>query len=62
MLTLLCSANAYAEQTAEELAKKTQNPVADLISVPFQNNLDFGVGPHNRAKNTLNIQPVWPLN
>ena len=26
------------EQSAEELAKKVQNPVADLISVPFQNN------------------------
>jgi hypothetical protein len=24
-----------------DLAKKTQNPVADLISVPFQNNFNF---------------------
>jgi hypothetical protein len=55
-------ANTYAEQTAEELAKKTQNPVADLISVPFQNNLNFGMGPHNRAQNILNIQPVVPFN
>jgi hypothetical protein len=23
---------------------KLQNPVASLISVPFQNNLDFGIG------------------
>ncbi len=52
--------NAFGD-TNEELAKKTQNPVADLISVPFQNNTDFGVGPHNRVKNTLNIQPVWPF-
>jgi len=61
MLTLLCGAHTYAEQTAQELAKKTQNPVADLISVPFQNNLNFGLGPHNRAQNILNIQPVVPI-
>jgi hypothetical protein len=61
MLMLLCGAPTYAEQTAEELAKKTQNPVADLISVPFQNNTEFGWGPHNRVKNVLNIQPVWPF-
>ena len=61
MLTLLCGAYTHAEQTAEELAKKTQNPVSDLISVPFQNNLNFGLGPHNRAQNILNIQPVVPI-
>jgi hypothetical protein len=56
------SANTYAEETAQELAKKTQNPISDLISVPFQNNLNFGLGPHNRAQNILNIQPVVPFN
>ncbi len=61
MITLLLSAHTYAEQTNEELAKKTQNPLADLISVPFQNNLNFGLGPHNRAQNILNIQPVVPF-
>ena len=61
MLTFMCGAHTYAEQTAQELAKKTQNPVADLISVPFQNNTEFGWGPHNRVKNVLNIQPVWPF-
>jgi hypothetical protein len=44
-----------------ELAKKLQNPVADLISVPFQYNLDFGIGPKNARKSTLNIQPVIPV-
>ena len=61
MIMCLWSASTYAEQTAEELAKKTQNPVADLISVPIQNNLNFGLGPHNRAQNILNVQPVVPI-
>ena len=61
VIVCLWSVPTYAEQTAEELAKKTQNPVADLISVPFQNNLNFGLGPHNRAQNILNVQPVVPI-
>ena len=44
-----------------DLAKKLQNPIGDLISVPFQNNLNFGVGPHNGAQDVLNIQPVIPF-
>jgi len=32
------------EANTEELAKKTQNPVADLISVPLQSNFNFGAG------------------
>ena len=43
------------------LAEKLQNPVGDLISVPFQNNTNFGVGPHNGTQNVLNIQPVIPI-
>ena len=46
---------------ATALAKKTQNPVADLISVPFQNNVNFGVGPHDDVQYILNIQPVIPF-
>ena len=47
---LLCSAAPLraAEENATELAKKTQNPVADLISVPFQNNFNFGAGANRR--------------
>ncbi|MDH4245177.1 MAG: transporter [Nitrospira sp.] len=44
-----------------DLAKQVQNPVADLISLPFQNNMSFGLGPNNRMQNVLNIQPVVPL-
>lgn len=44
-----------------DLAKTSQNPVGDLISVPLQNNTQFGIGPHDRSGNTLNIQPVVPI-
>jgi hypothetical protein len=50
-----------APASAEELAKKLSNPVASLISVPFQNNTDYGIGPDNGSKNTLNFQPVIPV-
>jgi len=50
------------EESAEELAKKTQNPVADLITVPFQNNFNFNAGPNERNVYVLNVQPVIPIN
>jgi hypothetical protein len=53
------AAAAPANDTAA-LAKATQNPVASLISVPLQNNDNFGIGPYNRTGNIFNIQPVIP--
>ena len=50
-----------APPDAAELAKKLSNPVASLISMPFQNNTDVGIGSLNGSKNTLNIQPVIPF-
>ena len=47
--------------TAEQLAKAAQNPVADMISLPFQNNLTFPTGPGDNALWVLNIQPVIPI-
>ena len=44
-----------------DLQKATQNPVASLISVPVQNNSNFGIGPFDRTQNVLNIQPVIPI-
>lgn len=49
------------QHSAEELAKKLSNPVASLISAPLQNNTDYGIGPNNGSKNTLNFQPVVPV-
>jgi hypothetical protein len=47
--------------SAEELRKATQNPVADLISVPFQNNTGFDIGPYRRIQDVLEIEPVIPV-
>ncbi|WP_255515604.1 hypothetical protein [Flavobacterium sp. ZT3R18] len=48
-------------ESAAELAKKLSNPIASLISVPFQNNTDVGIGAYNGSRNTLNFQPVIPI-
>lgn len=47
--------------STEDLAKAAQNPVANMISLPLQNNMNFGVGPDNKVQNVLNIQPVIPF-
>ena len=56
-------ATATSEAAAREsLAEEAQNPIANLISLPFQNNTTFGLGPNqDRILNVLNIQPVVPF-
>ena len=54
------TSDSAQELSAAELAKKAQNPIANMISVPFQNNTNFGIGEYNRSQNILNIQPVVP--
>jgi hypothetical protein len=46
--------------TQAALARKAQNPIASMISVPFQNNMNFGIGATDRVQNSFLIQPVIP--
>jgi hypothetical protein len=52
--------NAKSESSSD-LAKQIQNPVGDLISLPLQNNVNFGYGPRGGAQNVLQAQPVVPF-
>jgi hypothetical protein len=72
LLALVCSAiPALAQQPGEqqpasgsstaELQKAVQNPVANLISVPLQENMNVDIGPYGRNQSVLNIQPVIPM-
>lgn len=53
--------SANAALSAEDLAKLAQNPIANLISLPFQNNTNLNYGPLDGTQNILNIQPVIPI-
>lgn len=64
ILFFLLSTNKIivAQQSEEELAKQSQNPIASIISLPFQNNTNLGAGPQGETTtNDLNIQPVYPV-
>ena len=57
----VAAAPAHAELSSEELAKLAQNPVGNLISVPFQYNANLNFGPEKGTQSVLNIQPVIPI-
>lgn len=60
-LVAVAAVAAAAEPSTEGLAKQTQNPVANLISVPFQNNFNFNAGPDREMVWIMNVQPVIPI-
>ena len=63
ILTTITPNPGRAQETQDDaaLAKQAQNPLASLISLPVQNNTNFGIGEFDRTSNVLNIQPVVPF-
>jgi hypothetical protein len=65
---------AHAEPSAPEMpagdsipesdtaiAKKLQNPVGDLNSIPFRSETNFNYGPHRGTQDILHVPPVIPI-
>ena len=59
--TVASSVPTGAEDEQTKLAMQLNNPVASLISMPLQSNWDFGIGPNDAYRYTLNVQPVIPI-
>lgn len=61
----ICTATVLAAQLQasedSDLAQQLTNPLADLISMPIQGNVDFGIGPGGGHRMFTNIQPVIPF-
>lgn len=62
-LSMLPVASLSAEgNNAAALAKKLANPIAAMISVPFQGNYDTNIGANDSgSKYYINVQPVIPI-
>lgn len=60
--TLSCSALPVLAGEAIDLSRLPANPIANLVSLPLQYNHDVGFGPDGRgSRDTLNVQPVFPM-
>ncbi len=61
IITGVLTFSPTAAQDTEALAKAAQNPLASMISLPFQLNTNFDFGPLDETQYVLNIQPVYPV-
>jgi len=60
MCALMGLTAAWAEESAEDLAKAAQNPVANMISIPFQNNINFNAGRRTGPRTFSTSSPSFP--
>ena len=61
VLALTFLSQNQAQLSQEELAKIAQNPLANLISLPFQHSINTGIGPFDRTQQIFKFQPVFPF-
>lgn len=62
LLSLLFMATAsFSQEEGADAAMAAQNPLANVISLPLQNNTSFGYGEFNKTGNVLYIQPILPF-
>lgn len=49
-------------ETTRELAKAAQNPIADLVSLPIRNTINFNASPeHNKIQDVTTLIPTIPM-
>jgi hypothetical protein len=61
VISFLLGPTLRAQQTVDELRDLARNPVADAIKVPFVDSINYDAGPYDRTSNSLQLQPVIPL-
>jgi hypothetical protein len=59
-MTIAYAANASAGDD-KDLAKASQNPLGNVIGLPFENNYYTDTGPTEKVVNSLLIKPVVPM-
>jgi len=57
----LAAAQAAPAAPAAVDPHAAQNPIANVVSIPFQDNTSFNVGPYGRPENVLLVQPIVPF-
>ena len=62
VLVFLCLFVSNALASDQDLAKESQNPVADRISLPMKNKFQSGLGEKDAFAYELELQPVYPVN
>jgi hypothetical protein len=73
LLSAVLAVSAHAQQvstpapsptsvmTDQELAISVHNPFQDFVKVPVQSTTGFEIGPHHKAGDALNIEPLLPF-